>query len=445
MKTYLLNLWDNARTSYWFVPSLLTAAAFGLSLVMPLLDSVISESGSWLPTWILTTNGTARATLSAMASAMIAVTGTVFSITIVTLSLTSQQFGPRLLRRFMFDLTTQFTLGVFVSTGFYCLMLLRVVGADNNGIEAPHLSVFIGIVLVVFSMVMLIIFIHHVAVLIQAPQVVAGVGSDLDDAIVRLFPESAGRAAKETDAQESACHQQAQALGEPTLVVPSQAEGYLQAIAADSMVQWACQNELLAKVRARPGDFVAIDSPLAELWVEQELAEDDSKRDQLVAQLNEMFIVGVRRTPRQDVECAVNELVEVAVRALSPGINDPFTAINCVDRLAASLGRLARREIPSAYRCDSDGQLRVIARPVKFANVLDAAFNQIRQHGHGSVAVTIRVLEALSTISQHVQRDEDREAIHRHAKMLLEVAETFSEASDRQEVQERYDELMQSD
>lgn len=445
MKTYLLNLWDNARTSYWFVPSLLTAAAFGLSLVMPLLDSVISESGSWLPTWILTTNGTARATLSAMASAMIAVTGTVFSITIVTLSLTSQQFGPRLLRRFMFDLTTQFTLGVFVSTGFYCLMLLRVVGADNNGIEAPHLSVFIGIVLVVFSMVMLIIFIHHVAVLIQAPQVVAGVGSDLDDAIVRLFPESAGRAAKETDAQEAACHQQEQSLGDPTFVVPSKAEGYLQAIAADSMVQWACQNELLAKVRARPGDFVAIDSPLAELWVKQELPEDDSKRDQLVAQLNEMFIVGVRRTPRQDVECAVNELVEVAVRALSPGINDPFTAINCVDRLAASLGRLARREIPSAYRCDSDGQLRVIASPVKFANVLDAAFNQIRQHGHGSVAVTIRVLEALSTISQHVQRDEDREAIHRHAKMLLEVAETFSEASDRQEVQERYDELMQSD
>jgi len=155
-----------------------------------------------------------------------------------------------------------------------------------------------------------------------------------------------------------------------------------------------------------------------------------------------MFIVGSRRTPRQDVECAVNELVEVAVRALSPGINDPFTAMNCIDRLGASLGRLADREAPSPYLCDEEGRLRVIARSISFADVLSAAFNQIRQFSHGSVAVTIRILESLDSVAQHTHRVEDRVAVVHHAKMTAQNADAFPEASDRRAVEERFEELL---
>ena len=202
MKTYFLNLWDTARTSYWFVPSIFAATALILSFGMPLVDESILNSGIQLPEWIFTTTSTARTTLSAMASAMIAVTGTVFSITIVTLSLTSQQFGPRLLRRFMYDLTTQVTLGVFLATGFYCLLMLRVVESQVNGLVAPHLSVLVAVVFAILSMAMLIVFIHHIAMLIQAPNVVAAVARDLDDAILRLFPEKIGEAASEQPSDE---------------------------------------------------------------------------------------------------------------------------------------------------------------------------------------------------------------------------------------------------
>ena len=197
MKTYFLNVWDTWRSSYWFVPTLFAVGAVLLSLTLPLLDAAIAKSGWSQPEWIRTTTPTARSTLSAMAGAMVAVTGTVFSITIVTLSLTSQQFGPRLLRRFMYDLPTQVTLGVFLSTGLYCLLVLRIVEHHDGGAAAPHLSVLVAVMLSVLSMAMLIVFIHHVAMLIQAPHVVAAVARDLDDAIARLFPEEIGDAVRD--------------------------------------------------------------------------------------------------------------------------------------------------------------------------------------------------------------------------------------------------------
>ena len=420
---------------------MLATCALALSFCLPLLDEAIGASGVQLPPWILTTTDTARATLSTMASAMIAVTGTVFSITIVTLSLTSQQFGPRLLRRFMYDLTTQATLGVFVSTGFYCLLLLRVIESSEDGLAAPHLSVFLAILLAILSMVMLIVFIHHVAMLIQAPNVVAAVGSDLDDAIIRLFPESAGEPTSARELQDKTASDQEKSLSEQFLRVPAKCEGYVQAVAANSLVNWASENNLVVRLCSRPGDFITINAQLAEVWPAKEPPDEKLGVDGISDVLNDFFIVGIRRTPRQDVECAVNELVEIAVRALSPGINDPFTAMNCIDRLGASLGRLAERQPPSPYRCDEEGRLRVIARPTRFSNVLGAAFNQIRQSSQDSVAVTIRILEALVSISQHVSREEDRAAIMHHAKMVVQNANTFSEESDRQEVMERFDRL----
>lgn len=437
MKTYLLNVWDTWRSSYWFVPTLFAVGAVLLSLTVPLLDGSIAQSGWSQPEWIRTTTPTARATLSAMAGAMMAVTGTVFSITIVTLSLTSQQFGPRLLRRFMYDLPTQVTLGVFLSTGLYCLLVLRIVEHHEGGAGAPHLSVLVAVMLSVLSMAMLIVFIHHVAMLIQAPHVVAAVTRDLDDAIARLFPEEIGDAVDDEQRNNDHGRDQAARLGENYPVVRSTQDGYIQAIDMDSLMRMACERDLLLRLHSRPGNFISTGSPLADVWTCGEPSAEDWNVGDLTATLNETVIVGIRRTPRQDVECAIEELVEIAVRALSPGINDPFTAMNCIDRLGAALGRLSERKLPTVYRCDGEGSLRIIVRTVSFANAVDAAFNQIRQYGHNSVAVTIRLLEALASVAEHVQRDEDRDVVKLHAEMVSRHAESFSEEHDKGEIFER--------
>jgi len=257
---------------------------------------------------------------------------------------------------------------------------------------------------------------------------------------VRLFPDKIGQPASDSKHATAAIEQVA-ALGDSTFVVRSTKEGYIQAIDGERMMQVAGDRDVVLRLRLRPGNFIGIDAPLADVWKTVDSVVEDISVDDLTEVINDTVIVGMRRTPRQDVECAIDELVEVAVRALSPGINDPFTAMNCIDRLGASLGRLAERELPSPYRCETDGRLRVITRPVAFADVLDAAFNQIRQYGRDSVAVTIRLLEALASIAEHVQRDVDRDAVRLHAALIANAAESFSADRDQDAVRSRLEQV----
>jgi uncharacterized membrane protein len=151
------------------------------------------------------------------------------------------------------------------------------------------------------------------------------------------------------------------------------------------------------------------------------------------------FITGPQRTPTQDAEFAVGQLVEVALRALSPGINDPYTAINCIDRLAAALARLARREVPSPYRCDEAGNLRLVADPLSYRSMVDAAFNQIRQAAGGQVAVIVRLLEAIALIGEHVHDNDFRQALAEQAGLIMEASRaSVAGERDRRDVAARY-------
>lgn len=444
MKTYLLNVWDSLRSSYWFVPSLFVIGAIALSVVLPMVDRQLSVWQVSVPESIPTTTEAARATLSLIASAMLSITGTVFSITVVTLSLASQQFGPRLLRRFMYDLITQATLGTFLSTGFYCLLILRLVEEHDEKLTAVDFSVFAAVLFAFFSMVMLIVFIHNIAMLIQAPQVVAAVSADLNASIDRLYPEKIGRPnPHESQNGPSSEGQEKTPDCENGSVLLATQEGYIQAVDGAGLLRLAQEHDLVIRLHRRPGDFLAVGTRLAHVLALAETPSDDDVAKRLGDQLNDCVIVGVRRTPRQDVECAVSELVEVAVRALSPGINDPFTAINCIDRLGASLGRLAERQEPPSNRYDESGRLRVIAKGASFGDVLDASFNQIRQYARDSVAVTIRLLDTLTAIAEHLQRPEDRQAVLRHAEMVLHVGEAFPEENDREDVRSCFETLQE--
>lgn len=198
-------------------------------------------------------------------------------------------------------------------------------------------------------------------------------------------------------------------------------------------MQIATENNLLLRIQQRPGRYVVKGSELVQIFPEEKANK------KLAVQINDAFVLGSQRTEQQDMEFPLDQLVEIAVRALSPGINDPFTAIRCIDQLSAALCQLAQREIPSPYRYDHNNQLRIIAEPIEFSDATDAAFNQIRQYGKSSVAVTMRLLEAIAVIARFTYRTPERTTLQRHADMIERGGqEGIAEELDYKNVKERY-------
>ena len=281
--------------------------------------------------------------------------------------------GTRLLRSFMRDSTTQVVLGTFIATFLYCVLVLRTIRRADEILFVPHLSVTLGVLLAVVSVGVLIYFIHHVSVSIQANEIAARIGKELIESIDRLFPEQIGRGAPRIPTEPpdagfiEGFDQEARPIG-------AGGDGYLQFIDAEALLALAMEEDLIVRLERKPGNYVVASCPLALIWPGSRVT------DRLTDQVNSLFVLGHQRTSGQDIEFGVNQLVEIAVRALSPGLNDPFTAITCVDHLGSALCRLATRDMPSPYRHDPQKQLRVIAPASTFPEVMDAAFNQIRQY-----------------------------------------------------------------
>jgi uncharacterized membrane protein len=403
----------------------MTILAFALATASIALDEVIVEKTDW--TYGGGPEG-AREVLSAIASSMITVAGVAFSVTIVALTLASQQFGPRLLRNFMRDRGNQVVLGTFIATFTYSLIVLRTIRSDEAQF-VPHISVTVGIALALASLGVLIYFIHHAAVSIQAREVIAMVAADLTEGINRLFPDTLGH--PESVSEQDLRPEDARRF-EREAMIPCAQTGYLQSIDTDRLMAVAAENDLIFLLPCRPGDFMIEGSKLMQVKPRPD--------ERIFGKIHTCFIVGDERTHLQDIQFTIHQLVEIAVRALSPGINDPITAINCIDRLAAALCRLAQRSMPSAYRYDDHGQLRiVVARPVRFSEMADSAFDLIRQYARSSVAVTLRLLEAITLVAQCVQREEDRAALFNQALMIERGShDGIPEERDRQKVQERF-------
>jgi len=433
MKARLLKYWDLLRSSFWLLPSLMAAGAVALAFATVALDEAVTDE--WLNAlgWAYTGGAEgASLVLGTIAGSMITIAGVVFSMTLVALSLASSQLGPRLLRNFMRNTTNQVVLGTFVATFVYCLLVLRTIRRADEIAFVPHLSVTIGVLFALVSLGVLIYFIHHVSVSIQADEVVARVGKELVEAIDRLFPEQIGHEQSQP-AIESPDAGIPEAFDKEARPIAAVGDGYLQLIDADALMTLAMEEDVLLRVERRPGQYVVIGGPLVMVWL------GDRVTDAFAARVNSAFALGNQRTAAQDMEFAVHQLVEIAVRTLSPGINDPFTAVACVDRLGSALSRLAQRDMPSPYRFDEQHRLRVVAAPISFPETVDAAFNQIRQYARSSAAVTIRLLETIAVIAGVVHRPGDRAALRRHAEMIARGArEGLPEEEDRRDADDRY-------
>jgi uncharacterized membrane protein len=439
VKALLLKYWDRIRSSFWFVPATLACLAVVLAVAAVEFDKAVPDD--WLQGlgWSYTGGADgASLVLGTIAGSMIAIAGTVFSMTLVVLSLASSQLGPRLLRNFMRDTANQVVLGTFVATFVYCLLVLRTVRHADEVAFVPHVSVSIGVLLAMVSIGVLIYFIHHVSVSIQADEVVARVGTELQEGIDRLFPAHLGRPASDA----SKAHGDAElpaAFAAEARPVGSLDDGYLQLIDADALMALASQEDLLLRLERRPGHYVDAGGALVSVWPGHRVTEA------LVGTMNAAFVLGNQRTAAQDVEFSFQQLVEIAVRALSPGINDPFTAIACVDRLGSALCRLARRDMPSPLRFDEHGRLRLVAPGSTFAGIVDTCFNQIRQSARSNPAVAIRMLEAIVRIAGHLQHASDAACLQRHAAMILQGArEAVPEVDDLRAVEARFTAAMQA-
>jgi len=431
----LSSLRDRLSSSFWFVPVLMMIGAAVLAYGAVVIDEAGYASRLRAFRWLITTDlDGGRILLSAIASSMIGVAGVVFSITVVVLSVATGQLGPRLLRSFMRQNTIQISLGTYVATFLFCLLLLIRLQVVEQEQFTPHLSVTLAVAFAVVCLVVLVSYVHHVAVFIQADTVISAVSRELTETIETMFPSPVGPLA--TDRADRP-QKPGPLKGGRSRPILASTEGYIQRVEVDTLVGVARDRDLLVALRCRTGGFVIGGTSLAEVQPQGRVDDDTAKR------INAAIVVGRHPTTHEDVEFAIRQLVEVAVRALSPGINDPFTAIACIDQLTAALGKLLGRTLPARDHYDADERLRVITQPVQFPDLLDTAFNQIRQNARRAFSVSVRLLDAIGLLAPLAQRDEDRAALSRHAAEVYVACrtETFS-TSDRDDLQARYRAVM---
>lgn len=423
-------LWDSLHSSYWFIPSVMAVLATILAFTMLMLDRTGKSIDYW---WIYTGGASgARSLLEAVAGSMISVCATAFSITIVALQLAASNFGPRLLRNFMQDTGNQVVLGTFIGTFIYCLLVLRTIHSEGDGYKlfVPQLSVTVGILLAIISVGVLIYFIHHASTIIQASHVIENVSEDLHKAIERLFPEKIGRGGIDTEEQVGEIPFDFEQEAYPVI---ANSTGYLQVINDEELMKLAQKHNLLLRIEYLPGKYIIKGCNLVMVFPGKKLNK------KLAKQINNAFILGKERTEQQDIEFPINQLVEIALRAISPAVNDPFTAIRCIDRLAAGFCHLVQRDFPSPYRYDKNNKLRIIAESISFKELSDTAFNQIRQYGKSDAAVSIRLLEAIARISTYTDNPECQKVLRHHADMILQDSSNgLSQEHDCKDVQKRY-------
>ncbi|KQT15348.1 formate C-acetyltransferase glycine radical [Methylobacterium sp. Leaf399] len=356
----------------------------------------------------------ARALLSAVASSVIGVAGTTFSITIAALSLASGQMGPRLLRNFTRDARNQIVLGIFLGTFAYALIVLRTVRTVEETSFVPHLAVTGAIVLAMLSVATLVWFVHHIATSINVETVVDAVHRDLCEAVADRSLVAPGLPVP--------------AQGPPGLAVATPASGYLQAVNAERLADWAHRRGVVVRLRVRPGDYVPTGLPLAEVSASVEGIEEALAR---------ALTFGRRPAALQDLEFSVRQLSEIAVRALSPGINDPFTAVSVVAHMGDALCRLASRHLPTGVLA-RQGRIALIHPVTDYGGLCDAMFHLIRQNAAGSPYVLGYMLDVLGRVA-HVEGSPSRvKELLRHADLVIAAARRdVAEPADLADLEQR--------
>ncbi|MEO6362187.1 MAG: DUF2254 domain-containing protein [Caldimonas sp.] len=406
--------WFALEGSLWFLPVVIvclgSALAVGLVELHATFDSDIA--GRW-PRLFGAGAAGSRAMLTAIATSMITVAGVVFSITIVALSLASSQYSPRVLRTFISDRPTQVVLGAFVAIFAYCLIVLRTIRDGDEGAFVPSIAVLGGIVMAFIGVGLLIYFVHHVAASIQVSSILARIADDALAVIDRIYPTEVGAAALD-DAEGNAVT----VLPDRWVTLASPVTGYVVGVDGIALLDCAARTDRVLRIVAEVGDFVVAGQPLlavsAQAGHRESFAATTASGKQALAALS----LGQERTVHQDVRYAIQLIVDVALKALSPSVHDPTTAQGCIDHLSALMVKLSDRRDVSPLRF-RDGRLRLLAPSPDYPTILALAFEAITHHAGDHVDVYQHLVGALVRVAAATPDEARRSALRRQLDALV--------------------------
>jgi len=436
MTAWIANIYEPLKASFWFLPTIIIAGTIGIAVATIQLDH--SQAGRDLIRWLpgsdqMQVEG-ARRIVATVAGSTITVATVVISVVFLALTLMSQQFGPRILVMFMKDRYIQFVIGIFFATFAYAIIVLGAIGVGSFESTIPRVSVYAVSVLAFVAFGFLVFFIHHMAISIQADAVVAHLGQELQRVIeAEMLERPEGDGGDQEEGGEDD-----ELFGESARPVYLGRSGYVQLIDFERATQIATEQGARVRFTCRPGHFVVEDMRAAEFVLDKGGKANKGKkggRDALAEKLAETVELGARRTQAQYAEYEVNALVEVALRALSPGINDPYTAVACIDHLTAGLFRLMRGEARPTVLCDEKGTPRVYRYPQTFRHFVDSAFHPLRQSASRNPQTLLHLAHAMEVLSAEARSKALRQAILAHVEMLREDNDRETENSaDRERV-----------
>jgi uncharacterized membrane protein len=428
--------WDRLMVSFWFAPVVMAVGAVLLAWAMYWLDNLIPNEALQDSRFVLSGSVTElRSALLGQAGTILATAGIVFTLLTLPLSTVAAQYGSRLLRVFLGDRTTQLVLGMFVGTFVYCVAGALSIAPASVQPEGPQLTATVGLYLMLATFATLIVLVQHVSTMLQAPNIAAAAGAELMAVIqAELMPEVTSGPDRSRTGQGAADsptvkHNMLETEGFRVRVRDT---GYVQYVDPETILALAQEKDLVMQLRRKPGYFVWRDAVVAQVW------PPDRVDEQLAAQIREAFQIGNVRTPAQDVAYAFGQLVEMAVRAMSPAINDPFTAMTCLDYIGEGLALFIRQGEQGSQYYDRAGRLRLVLEPVTVDELLSGAFDMLRHASCDNANVLLKMLEVIESIGRETQAPEARRQLLRHV-CLIEAESEAGELieQDRQAIQLR--------
>jgi uncharacterized membrane protein len=430
-------LWSRLNANYWFYPALFSIAAAALAFGLIWLDR------NGFAEWLNQVEAIAPARpqgasnmLTVIAGAMIGTAATVFSITIAAVAYASGNFGPRLLTNFMEDKGNQLSLATFIGTFVYALTVLRSVRAEDEVAASvqdaasttlpgfvPQLSLLVAYLLMALSVAVLVYFLNHIPSSIRINTVLKGIGFRLLDDIRDNYPEDAtGR--ERTDSPD----------GKP---LTTERTGYIQVVDFDELAELAVRRACTVALEVRTGDFVHSGTPLMRV---SQAADDEG----LARDAERAFTIGATRTPTQDPQFLIDELVEIALRALSPGINDPFTAINAMHWLGAATSELGRRDLSRRCEDHPEPSSRVHPLPDTFAHFVERGFGALRSAAATSPTAALVMFDTLNAAAAPIRSEARVALLREQGNKLVAQARLALAGPDLADVEARYDEFTQA-
>ncbi|MDQ8202940.1 DUF2254 domain-containing protein [Pelagicoccus sp. SDUM812003] len=419
MKTYLRNLFETVSQSLWLMPAVSIALAMGTAYGMLYWEDL--GLGDWedLPLINRSSRETSLAIVGAIVGSLITVAGVTFSITIVSLTLASSQFGPRLLRNFLRSGSSQVTLGALIGSFIYGILIMPAMD-ENWEAGKAHPSVTLMILLACVCVCLIVHYIHHVATSIQADSLVASVYRELERKIDTLQE-------REEEDEDS----RPPNWTGPCSAICARRSGYLTAIDQEGLASVAKEQDARILILKRAGHFAAKGEVIAKVYG----AETNSSYSKSIS---EAIFLGDKRTPEQNLEFLIDQLVELALRAISPGINDPNTAIVCIDYLSAALLQVTGKSLPKSKIEDESGELRVYCPRSTFEGLVDDTFNQLRQSGVAYPEILIRIANSLERLGAGLKpSDERKKNLRKQLDQIVEREKSTANprtAGDREDI-----------